>query len=207
MSDDQCLSLKKNGERCLNYSMKGFRYCRVHWKQSEVDIPGEKCCICLEEGPLFTLNCNHYLHLDCISNMTNNECPLCRNKIENIPVILQEKIIVNGENYKREREQEEAEEIIRSLRGSEDPCFIARTEMMYSLLFLQEYIPDFILPNEIEIIISPEQPHPPLGFYFLRIVNELYQKSFELVKDEELEEDEETISREMKVINVKTSYI
>jgi hypothetical protein len=46
------------------------------------------CSICLEDiniikEDIVKLNCNHIFHLDCISKVENNSCPLCRGDILN----------------------------------------------------------------------------------------------------------------------------
>ena len=46
---------------------------------------GESCSICLSElenrQSIVQLSCNHCFHLDCISGVDTNSCPLCRGKI------------------------------------------------------------------------------------------------------------------------------
>lgn len=45
----------------------------------------DECSICLENLVCKTLKlkCNHVFHLDCIKQIMNNKCPLCREKIIN----------------------------------------------------------------------------------------------------------------------------
>jgi len=43
----------------------------------------DDCSICLQEMTEKTvlLECTHEFHLECLSNITNNSCPLCRANI------------------------------------------------------------------------------------------------------------------------------
>lgn len=44
----------------------------------------DECSICLEkltDKQKVKLECNHVFHLDCIKQIENNSCPLCRRKI------------------------------------------------------------------------------------------------------------------------------
>ena len=48
----------------------------------------DDCSICLDSlnNKLVKLDCNHLFHFDCIKNITNNSCPLCRREITNLPL-------------------------------------------------------------------------------------------------------------------------
>ena len=57
----------------------------------------DDCSICLEnmtDKQSVKLSCNHVFHLDCIQNIINNRCPLCRTKIIS-------KSICNGNHQNR----------------------------------------------------------------------------------------------------------
>jgi len=51
----------------------------------------EECCICfelLESTHTVSLKCQHHFHLECIKQITNNKCPLCRATIIDKPLCL-----------------------------------------------------------------------------------------------------------------------
>ena len=48
------------------------------------------CCICLEildkDNEIVSLDCKHMFHYNCLVNVKNNKCPLCRKEISDKPI-------------------------------------------------------------------------------------------------------------------------
>ena len=60
-----------------------------------------ECSICLEYSGCqkIKLECGHEFHLECISKITNNSCPLCRRKIINKKICMGNHITFFNNNF------------------------------------------------------------------------------------------------------------
>jgi hypothetical protein len=211
--DRKCLAIKKDGTKCLNFSLNSFNFCKVHWKQSEKTVEGEKCLICFEAGPLFQLSCLHYVHLECVSQTINPECPACRAPLDNIPKIIKERIVVAGDKFKIEKDQETLMEFLNS--QDTDCSSIVSAEIPCTLFYLHSLkIPNYFLPKKISIEIEENQPPPPLGFFAFAIIKSVYELIEEKINssdtDEESEidiDDEEDSHQERHIICVEVTML
>lgn len=75
-----CQALTEKAKPC-SYQAKHVyndkHYCEVHFKKEKKN---EECCVCyvsLQKGSL-KLGCGHILHLNCLKQIGNELCPLCR---------------------------------------------------------------------------------------------------------------------------------
>ena len=69
--------------RCGTYSAE--RFCPAHetsWRLA----PPEECPVCLEplEPTCRPLQCGHFFHRSCVSNLVTSLCPLCRVSITRV---------------------------------------------------------------------------------------------------------------------------
>lgn len=65
--------------KCTRKKEYGEKFCKIHKGRFKLDKPPE-CPICYEiledcESPL---SCGHWIHLKCLRQLENNECPVCR---------------------------------------------------------------------------------------------------------------------------------
>jgi len=52
----------------------------------------DECCICLEKDKLWKTSCNHIVCKNCIPQMKNKKCPMCRkNLLKEINQLIKEK--------------------------------------------------------------------------------------------------------------------
>lgn len=60
--------------------MKTKNFCITNQAFNDKLIKMDECAICLESlnNEIVKLDCNHQFHLNCIKNIDNNKCPLCR---------------------------------------------------------------------------------------------------------------------------------
>lgn len=184
--DNKCQALKKDGTNCQNFSLKGFVFCKVHWKQSEKIVDDDKqCLICFDKGPLFELNCKHFVHLDCISQMINPNCPVCRTPLENIPKIIKKKITIAGDKFRKEQNEEMFSEFINS-QSNQETLKINQifTEIPITLQFLRLFkIPSWIFPSKIEIQIGEDQPSSPMGYFCTIVLQNVYKTINKIIVD------------------------
>ena len=112
----QCSGMLSNKSRCRVRTLSDSGYCHFHNHQSKVlDIKEEQCSICFENvEKKDILECGHLVHIDCLKKGYKCECPVCRHPLSRgIPTRIRHKILMNEMRLKREREQEEYEELIR----------------------------------------------------------------------------------------------
>lgn len=50
-----------------------------------VETKNKECCICNENNFVFNTECNHFICLQCITNLEQTVCPLCRKSLDNLP--------------------------------------------------------------------------------------------------------------------------
>ena len=44
-----------------------------------------ECCVCYSDNYVTKTECNHLICIGCLSKINKLECPLCRNKLKQIP--------------------------------------------------------------------------------------------------------------------------
>lgn len=76
-------------------------------RSSENEEEKEKCPICYESGQLYTLECNHAFHADCLKQLIKLECPMCRRKIDKIDPAIKRCIEQNVRAHQHEEEEQE----------------------------------------------------------------------------------------------------
>lgn len=103
----QCEGKTKSGARCKNKTRNASKRCHLHVdavsvmpdqiaKKKPVVSEGKKelpeqgsgksektdCCVCMEEMPdADKLDCGHPLCRNCVKNLRNDKCPMCRRDI------------------------------------------------------------------------------------------------------------------------------
>jgi len=69
----------------------------------------EVCPICLDgNGEMFSLDCNHKLHLECLKGLCTDVCPICRTLMTTLP---EEVALIINENTKKRKEEIQTEEV------------------------------------------------------------------------------------------------
>jgi len=158
-------------EKCLRPARKNGDKCSIH-NITERNI---QCPICLDNdsmSKMFPLSCCHFIHLDCAVGMNKLECPMCRERIINLPVEVKRKIEHNGKEYEKEKIEDERREIIEHERrrgGGRQPIEL---EIIMALKYLSEIgFPDHIIPEHVTMEVDPNSPPPPPGTIFKTIIN------------------------------------
>lgn len=67
----------------------------------------KECSICLEDiemGQFKVDGCGHTFHMNCMKGMRNKDCPMCRRKITNLPLVIEREIDVRMSKDKTESE-------------------------------------------------------------------------------------------------------
>lgn len=158
----------------------------------------EKCPICLEDydEDLYVLVCTHRVHLECISHITNFECPLCRVPPINLPANIRRKIEENGKKYREEQIDEERAQILEMIEREQDYNNSVRLPPQIELILALKYvfelgIPVSLIPTDITLEIDPHSPLPAPGSIFqngVRKIIETIQNRNELnVSEDDLE--------------------
>lgn len=105
-------SILKTGEHC----MAKTRIRRTTLNKVSVVIPKslktevldkpDSCPICMESIDDVKLpigKCGHWMHIDCVSEMLNTQCPICRADMSNLTSKVRDKIKANGDKYNQEK--------------------------------------------------------------------------------------------------------
>jgi len=145
------------------------------------------CTICYDENndSSVKLRCCHSFHEECLLNVFNLWCPLCRTDInkEDVSPNIYESILKNKDRVRLEFEVEDREEILRDIRNNRSISNLSiKDEFTFAFRYLSRFgIPDKFFPEKIEIKAPVgvtdinTQLHVPPGFYFnATIQNVLY---------------------------------
>ena len=194
----RCINKTKDGKRCSKYPLKGKEYCSFHLPIETYNI---ECPICLEstetESKFFILKCNHRLHFSCCSGLINDECPICRVKM-NLPTEVIEKISENSKKYAEETEQEQHEALREQFHNitrfhSRRDIITCRAEVLGVLRFLRDsgFPMRYWRPNSITITI-PQTPGPDIqGFLALMLLNMIMERmEADIAENEDDSEDD-----------------
>jgi len=182
---EKCQGRTKKGLQCQKSVSKDKFYCHIHDIESKKEIitkMDDICPICLEEGEeMFTLKCSHKVHLDCIKNVANIDCVLCRTPMENLPKHIMDNILVNETQYKTELENEDR--IYAEQTQNSNNLFSIyirprpQIELKYAMLYLKSQgIPLKYLPEKIRILVPSGHPNPPNGLLFSLLVRQTLER-------------------------------
>ena len=166
---------------------------------------------------MYPLSCNHIAHLRCIEGMYSMQCPLCKEKIINLPAKSRNKIYANAVVY-RDQQELENREAARALvdttptasRSTHPPAL----EVVQAMRELYEFgIPDCIIPD-VRITVDPESPSLPAGTVYrdtLWLMMQFIEEEFGLRldgpdddEDEDPFEDEEETTHKIFTVPINT---
>jgi len=115
LQNEECCFTNKYGVKCTSKIIKGsypkksnlkdivkYPTCYRHRHMNIESFPQNECSVCLENGTLFTLQCNHAFHLSCLEKMVDSVCPLCRREMIGLPKQIISKIRKNKREYQEE---------------------------------------------------------------------------------------------------------
>lgn len=149
--------------------------------------PDDNCTICYDENndTSVKLRCCHSFHEECLLNVFNLWCPLCRTDInkEDVSPNIYESILKNKDRVRLEFEVEDREELLRDISNNRSISNLSiKDEFTFAFRYLSRFgIPDKFFPDKIEIKAPVgvtdinTQLHVPPGFYFnATIQNVLY---------------------------------
>jgi hypothetical protein len=182
----RCQGKTKKGKKCQRTVSKDKSYCHLHQPSEDeilIDLD-DVCPICLEGGEMFTLNCNHKVHLDCIKNVADSGCVLCRAPMTNLPKEIEDKILENERIYKNELEEEDrnlARQTQRTIGINNLFSIYIRPrpqiELKYAMFYLKSQgIPLKYLPEKIKILVPQGHPNPPPGVLFTLLVSQTLER-------------------------------
>jgi hypothetical protein len=173
----KCKKYTKKGKRCKQNAITDNEYCHIHLSKTSSK---EDCCICLESDGVYTLDCNHHLHLKCAINMVDNRCPLCREPMKNIPTEIADTIEKNKEKFKKEREEELFQQFVRENNPS---IFISRINAAIRMALIELHnrgVPQRFIPTDVRIQTFGNC----MNVCPSKVYTSVMVKSFELMKDE-----------------------
>ena len=183
MEKETCKGVTKKGERCQKKPSNGKKFCHFHAPDELVLEMTEICPICLENDEnMFELSCSHKVHLECVKNVPDVFCVICRQEMTNLPARILEKIKQNEKTYKEELEEEDR-------RVAEMSSFQLQNlfslyirppphiEVKYALLYLKSRgIPFRYVPSKIKIVFPEGHPRPSSGVFFSAVVGHTLRK-------------------------------
>ena len=142
----------------------------------------EVCPICLEKGNLFTLSCNHHLHSECAKSMTNNQCPICRVPMDNLPEEVLESINESSRRYQSGLEAEDRSRLnAQNNVMSQLLSIYVRPRPMVELRAAVHHlrnkgIPLSFLPHHLVIKAPAGHPQPEPGVIFSTVVGQVLER-------------------------------
>lgn len=166
--------------KCFRKKVEGQNLCERHIMVTQPAKINTECPICLMDeseddgnSPLYPLSCLHRAHLDCISGMNTFQCPLCRERILNLPQRIKRQITANAAKYKKETQEEEERQIM-ELVNNENQRLPPQMEVILAMKYVFDLgIPLCLIPAEISIELDPETPLPSPGYIFHTTVKKI----------------------------------
>lgn len=191
MEKTTCKGITQKGNRCQKTPISGKEYCHLHISDEKIVFQmDETCPICLQKDRnLFELSCGHKIHLDCVKEVPDIFCVICRQEMVNLPSEIEEKIHQNEKKYREELEEEDRQVAQQSSFQLENLFSVyvrppPQIEVKYALLYLKsQNIPFRYIPSSIKIRIPKGHPRPPCGVFFSSIVSHTVRKMKEDTSD------------------------
>ena len=155
----------------------------------------EVCPICLEGKELFVLSCQHQLHLECVKQMNDSRCPICRKSFEED--VSEDILALINENNRKYHEDLDAED--RQRLASEQfnlerlfAIYIRPRpfiEARYALAYLRNQgIPLNYLPQRVQIKCPRGHPKPEPGVIFSTLVGQAVERMEADLSDDDSDE-------------------
>lgn len=176
-----------------------------------------ECIVCWDDKDCYKLECNHFIHLRCASQLFSIKCPLCQREMNNLPQDCKDSINKNDIERQRELDNEdrEAAEEYNRLTGDLENILSTQfrtpqLEMMIAMSALRGMgIPLRFLPGDISIEIERDQPNLRYGVITEHLGMSVLQRINDELRDFEDDSDsiddgtsdDEDIFREDDMIN------
>lgn len=154
-----------------------------------------ECPICLisqeqNSERLFPLSCCHSVHLSCAKNMIKAECPLCREKIINLPKDIINNIIENGKQYRNEIEEQELQSL-REVFEETNPTLSPNFQVFLAYGRLRDMgIPHHLIPSQIEIEYDTESPAPPGYAIYQALIDSVLENINDYIEENDFSDDD-----------------
>lgn len=158
-----------------------------------------ECIICWDDNGCHKLGCNHYIHLQCATQLFSLNCPLCQQEMNNLPDDCKEQINKNTIARQQELDNEDREAAEAFNRFNIDLEQVLgstfrtpQIELMLAVSALRQMgIPLRFIPNELNIELGLNDPVPIPGFITGSIGNEVMERIQHEIGD--FEDDSDTI--------------